>query len=121
MNLEVAIMIDGKTVKPSDELQNTLNSVVSNYVKNKFFSWEKKEVEEKSKVKRAYTRRPMMTDEELTQLLDRAAQLQHLVMNRAIKTLQKEFNRSEGGIYGKLKPLVDSGSLKFQPKVYNNV
>lgn len=118
MNIDVSIMIDGQAVKTNDELKNTLDSIVTNYIKNKFFSKNTVVIPSphEPKIKKKYTIRPKMNEADYNALIVRAGQLQHLVMNKAIMILKTEFNRSEAGIWSKIKKEVNKGNLKFISK-----
>ena len=116
MNIECVLMINGELTRVSGPLQDALTALVDSYIKNKVFT--STVTEEKPKAKRfgSHTPKKKMTPEEVAQMTIRAGQLQHLVLKQAMIILSKEFHRSWGGTYSKLKPLIDSGQLKFQPK-----
>jgi hypothetical protein len=121
MEIQVAVSLDGKEIKVSDNLQGLLTNLVGSFIKQTL-SIGKQKVKRVKKVKdlNAPKRAPraQWTDEDLDKALLRAKELQDEGKTDGMiaKILGKEFNRSEDGMYSKIYEFRRNGKLpRYNP------
>ena len=110
MNIEIIVVIDGQQLSLNEELNTTINSIVNSYVKQKISRVKEKKITEK---KAKEIRKPHLTEEQKTEIINRAKTLQDVTMSKAARVICDELDRAWSSIYMILKKGVSSGQLTF--------
>lgn len=126
MEIEIAVLMDGQTMRVNNDLQELLQSLMNSYIRQSVSGKaEKKTKVPKVKVPKVKDPnapkrepRPNMTEQENNLILVRASQLQDQTFNQAVKIIAREIGRSDHTVYVRLRNEVKNGSLIFKTSVH---